>query len=290
MELITDCFSKAIYSTWLFSKPLRTLFDAGEGLVSALRNRSFAIEKVFISHGHFDHIGGLPGLIRIRGQARGDKQKPLTIYYPEGDTGCELIMVYLARLIPAPSYPLEWVPLKEGMRVPISEKGKGKFVEPFPVDHIPQRRALGYSVVETRERLKSEYASLEGQEIAGIVREKGRESVSETYEKKILCYGGDGMAVAAQYIADAELLVHEATFLDDGERGREVHSTVSEAVRAAADAGVSELLLFHFSTRYGTSEIFKALQEAVTAAELDIPVHVLLGSRTSALKKDLDGD
>ena len=56
--LLTDVFSKAIYSTWIFSKPLRTLFDAGEGLVSALRNRAFAIERVFITHGHYDHIGG----------------------------------------------------------------------------------------------------------------------------------------------------------------------------------------------------------------------------------------
>ena len=283
-DLVTDAFSKAIYSTWLFSKPLRTLFDAGEGVVSALRNRSFAIERVFITHGHYDHIGGLPGVVRIRGQGRGDKEKTLVIYYPEGDRGCELVKAFVTNLVSRPSFHLEWIPLKEGSRVDISEKGKGKFVEAFPLEHIPGRRCLGFNVCETRKRLKSEYSSLDEKEIARIASEKGSDDITETYEKKLLTYGGDGLAIAPQHISDTDLLIHEATFLDDGERGREIHATVSEALSAAAAAHAAELLLYHFSTRYSPPAIFKALREEAQKISIDIPISVLIGNRISSLE------
>jgi ribonuclease Z len=286
LELVTDAFSKAIYSTWLFSKPLRTLFDAGEGLVSALRNRSFAIERVFITHGHYDHIGGLPGLVRIRGQGRGDKEKPLAIYYPEGDSGCELLQAYIARLVPNPSFHLEWVPVRDGTQIEISEKGKRKYVEAFPVEHMSRRLCLGFNVCETRERLKREYASMDEKEIASLARKNGRETLTETYEKRVLSFCGDGLAVEPDRVMETDLLIHEATFLDDGERGKEIHSTVSEAVAAAKAARTSELLLLHFSTRYRASDIFKALRTEVRKAGIEIPVHALLGGRISALETD----
>ena len=50
-------YSKAMYSTWFYYKPARLLFDAGEGVASALGNFIFGIERIFISHGHHDHIG-----------------------------------------------------------------------------------------------------------------------------------------------------------------------------------------------------------------------------------------
>ena len=274
MELVTDAFSKAIYSTWLFSKPLRTLFDAGEGFVSALRNRSFAIERVFVSHGHYDHIGGIPGLVRIRGQGRGDNEKPLAIYYPEGDQGCELLQAFIARLVSRPSFHLEWVPIRAGTRIEISEKGKHKYVEAFPVEHMGHRLCLGYNVCETRERLKREYASLDQKKISQLAREQGREAITETYEKKLFSFGGDGLAVNPEHVMETDLLVHEATFLDDGERGRQIHATVSEAIAAAKAARVSD--------------IFKALREQVEQAELTIPVHALLGGRISAVEMDRD--
>jgi len=80
MRLIV--YSKGLYSTWLYYAPDRLAFDAGEGLSSILGNKCFAIQHVFLSHGHADHISGLIGLINIRNSGMGDTEKPLTIYYP----------------------------------------------------------------------------------------------------------------------------------------------------------------------------------------------------------------
>ncbi len=67
-------YSKALYSSWLYYSPDRLLFDAGESVSSIMGNKSFAIERVFLSHGHTDHIAGLVGLINIRNSAMGDKK------------------------------------------------------------------------------------------------------------------------------------------------------------------------------------------------------------------------
>ena len=63
--------------------------------------------------------------------------------------------------------------------------------------------------------------------------------------------------VVLEAARDAEVLVHEATFLDEErERARETaHSTALEAAEIARDAEVSFLALTHLSNRYFGPEI-----------------------------------
>ena len=76
---------KRFNATWLFYRPDNLLLDCGEGAATSLGNGGYAIERVFLTHGHIDHIAGLPVLLWSRASGMGDVDKPLTIYYPRDD-------------------------------------------------------------------------------------------------------------------------------------------------------------------------------------------------------------
>ncbi|MCJ8329130.1 MAG: MBL fold metallo-hydrolase, partial [Lentisphaeria bacterium] len=83
--MIIKNFSKALYSSWHYYAPDRILFDCGEGAALHLKQEIFAVQKIVLSHGHIDHISGLLSFLCLRQSTKGDTEKPLDIYYPEGD-------------------------------------------------------------------------------------------------------------------------------------------------------------------------------------------------------------
>lgn len=243
-------YSKALYSTWFYYKPARLLLDAGEGVSCALQNFIFGIERILLSHGHYDHIGGLPGVVHSRASAMGDREKPLSVIYPKGDPLVAMMQDYVARSAYEISYDLRWEPLEPGARIALDGEDSKMFLSPFQVNHARRGLCLGYNLVEQRQRLKSEYADLSQAEIAQIARQHGRQGLMEPYEKILLAYGGDSMPLDPISVRGAEVLMHDATFLDSKDREDPTHATMEEAFRVAVDAEVSALVLFHVSSRY----------------------------------------
>ncbi|MBI4615508.1 MAG: MBL fold metallo-hydrolase [Planctomycetes bacterium] len=264
-------FSLAKYSTWFFYGPDHVLLDCGEGVSTTLTNRIYAIERILLSHGHGDHVAGIPGFLYSRASSMGDTAKPLAIYYPRGDSNIDRLRKYIAQILPNPPYPLSWIGTGPGERIELPVPNR--HVRTFPTVHLQRGASLGYAVVESRSRLKKEFAALSQKEIVAVVREKGRDYLTETYEKNLLVYSGDSMPLPPALAEEAEVLLHEATFLDPGERDLEIHSTVVEALRVAIEARVSSLVLFHLSTRYGKKDVKDAIQSAVAAAGTKLPVY-----------------
>jgi ribonuclease Z len=244
-------YSKGLYSTWLYYAPDRLAFDAGEGISSILGNKCFAIQHVFLSHGHADHISGLIGLINIRNSGMGDTEKPLTIYYPKENWRVLELIAYIAKTNSKLSYDLAWVPLEPGDRVTLFEGQNPRYIEAFRTQHTRSELSLGYNIVEVRRRLKEEYRGLPQEEIAQLVREKGREAITTTYPQKLFSYGGDSAPIDPRLIEGTEVLCHEATFLNPEDRENPTHSTLEEALEVARRAGVKrELFVIHISSRY----------------------------------------
>jgi ribonuclease Z len=264
-------YSKAIYSTWFYYGPDRVLFDAGEGMASRLENRAFAIRRVCLSHGHLDHISGLPTLLNIRMAGMGEKTKPLDIFYPEGDRFVEGLRAHLDRAMGRLSYDLNWRPVGANDRIPLTAdeddapRQHERWMETFPTAHSRGRLTLGYRIVEQRNRLRPEFSGRHQSEIRDMVKELGRDAVTERYAHRLLAYLGDTVPFDPEPYAGADVLLHEATFLDPADRENMVHSTLDEAIDAAVRSNARELVLFHVSSRYPRRQIRQMVPAALSA-------------------------
>ena len=278
-----DGYSKAMYATWFYYKPARILLDAGEGVSPALGNGVFGIENVFLSHGHFDHVSGVPGLVLSRKSARGDKEKPMTIHYPQGDRLVGALREYVANFTAGHalglSYDLTWRELEPGDRIPLGESRDRGYMEVFRTLHSRRHLTLGYKICETRTRLRAEHSHLTEREIAAIAREHGRDGLMEEYEKKLLVYGGDSMPLDPDEVRDAEVLMHDSSFLDEGDREEPTHATMEEALRVAIEANVGAVILFHVSSRYPRPTVEKHLRKLIEKYPLDRPVVLVINHR-----------
>jgi ribonuclease Z len=236
----------------------RVLFDCGEGTQQQLL-RSVGLpelDAIFLTHYHLDHWLGLLGVLKTFDLRA--RERPLTVYGPPGLRG--LIETLRPLVVGRTGYALRLVELE-----PHEEVDFGAYlVAAFPVDH--RVAAYGYAIVEHDRpgRFDADAARAlgvpegpafgrlqRGEEVAGV---RPEQVVGPRRPGRRIVISGDTRPCQTTevYAHGADLLVHEATFLEDERvRARETaHSTAAQAAAIARDAGVRLLALTHLSTRY----------------------------------------
>jgi ribonuclease Z len=239
------------------------LFDCGEGSQRQMirYGTGFAVDAVFFTHFHADHYLGIIGFLRTLGM--GGREHELNLYGPPPATRLldQAIHLGVERL----AFPVKVNELKGGEAI-----DKGSYlVRAVKVDH--RVNALGYVVEEkTRPgRFDPEKARAlgvpSGPDFGRLQRGETLSLKDGTVVKPEQVMGGARAGrkvvlsgdtrpcpalVAAS--ADADLLVHEATFSDDEqERALETrHSTAREAGRVARESKSRRLILTHLSSRH----------------------------------------
>ena len=240
----------------------RILFDCGEGTQQQLL-RSVGLpelDAIFITHFHLDHWLGLLGMVKTFDLRA--REKPLTIYGPPGITQ---LFTGLRPIIGRTAYPLATVDLEPHEEI----RYESFLVSPFAVKHRVE--AYGYAIVEDDRpgRFDVEAARAlgvpdgpdfgrlqRGETVNGV---RPEQVMGETrVGRRIVISGDTAPCQAVEVFAhDADVLVHEATFMEDERaRARETfHSTAKQAAEIARDAGVRLLALTHLSTRYFPRDI-----------------------------------
>ena len=240
----------------------RLLFDCGEGTQRQLVRSTglIELEDVFITHFHADHVLGLPGMLKTFGLRQ--RERPLTVY---GPAGLRSLFAALRPIVGRVGFPLELRELEPNEEI----ERDGYRIAAYETDH--GIGALGYALVEDPrpgafdpERARElgvkpgpDFGRLqEGEIVDGVHPDQVMGAPRRG--RRIVLAGDTAPCEMTRLVAfEADLLVHEATFLDEeADRAAETrHSTARQAAELAAAAGVTMLALTHISPRYGGKEV-----------------------------------
>ena len=233
---------------------------AGEETVIAMPDQFIHINNVLLTHGHMDHAAGFAYYLSQRnfcGQSAGTILAPKNLLTP-----MKQILEAWSRL-DGNRIPAKLVGVKPGDEYQIKPN---LFARVFPTKH--SRGSVGYSVIEKRKKLKTEFQGLKGPEIVEL-KKKGVE-IDYTLELPIVTYLGDTQYVdfsQLEYIAKSKILIAECTFYEDEHSGRAEagkHMHIEEFTMLLNKLQNEHIIITHTTQRTPMYEIHKILKKALS--------------------------
>lgn len=266
-------------------KGRKILIDCGEGTQVAMRILKWgfkSIDMILISHGHGDHILGLPGLLSTMGNS--ERREPVYIMGPKGIGNIIKGLLLAVPYLPYDIYLLEAD--EASVAVNFSEKGvelgnvdeksklsKDLIISTLELDHsapcigysfyIPRKpkfnveKAIKYGLPKNlwKSLQKGETVTYNGKVIKPeMVLDEEREGIKVSYITDTRPVEG-----IADFIKNSHLFICEGTYGDDEDLKKAVenkHMTFSEAAHLAYEGNVRELILTHFSPAMDEPQVF----------------------------------
>ncbi len=223
------------------------------------------IDNVCISHGHMDHAAGVAYYLSQRGFI-GTEPGRVIVHRDQARNIQRLMDV--------------WADI-EGHHAPGQIEGvlpdedvslrRGLIIRPFAVKHAAC--ALGYSLIEIRNKLKAEFVGKSGPQLVEL--KKRGIAIENRTEVSLMAYCGD-TAVAdfldLPWVAEAQVLILECTFVD-GDHIRRArlgdHIHLSD-LRGVLERVQSEhVVLNHLTRRTDLRQAKKMLPSAVETCDVD---------------------
>jgi ribonuclease Z len=250
-----ELVSRAMTSTWIHLPENNTLLDAGDAVATTLGRRAGRIRHVFLSHDHFDHIGGLPALIHYRASDPTARNNPLEIHFPKHSGALDQILA-LGKAMGRANIQYSQIHPQETVQV-----GKNRFVKAFAVTHgrYPKGAALGFALIEKRTKLKARFQGLPQTELRAAASQG--ETLSLEVNHILLAYSGDAMPIPVEECAHCGILLHDTNFLEESHREQNTHASLAEVVRLATQAKPKTTIAIHVSPRYSKEQREEATRQ-----------------------------
>jgi ribonuclease Z len=250
----------------------KILIDCGEGTQVSMRLLGWgfkSIDVICITHGHGDHIVGLPGLLATIGNS--GRLEPITIIGPIGITDIVNGLRTAAHYLP---YDINIVEAPKSMDM------KGFTISTLELDH--SANCLGYSFYFSR-KPKFNAEKAEEKEIPKTFWSWLQKNETVVYNGKTylpsMVLGEERKGIKLSFITDtrpspeipsfikeSDLLICEGTYGSEDDKQKAVnykHMTFSEAAKLALDGQVQELLLTHFSPSMLEPETYKTNADSI---------------------------
>ena len=252
------------------------LVDCAEGTQVQLRKSKIKIQRInhiFISHLHGDHFFGLIGLISSMHLL--GRKKELHVFAPPQLE--EIINIQFEASQTELIYPLIFHPINPDVNEKIFENDKIS-VTTIPLNHRIPTCGFLFKEKKFNKKLKKEVINNLNIPISEFVKIKNgadfTDSEGRLYKNEELadpppsqrsyayCSDTGYYEPVIPIIKNADLLYHEATFMDDmaAVAAEKYHATTIEAATIATKANVKKLIIGHFSNRYDDTELM--LEEA----------------------------
>jgi ribonuclease Z len=246
---------------------LNLMFDIG-----TLPVENIHIRNLFLTHAHLDHSAGVPYYISQRTLLH---LSPPNIYiHPTLKEPLEEILSIYSKLEDC-NYKYNLHPMNSGEKIVLN---KNYFVSSYPSFHrVPSQ---GYTIYETKRKLKLEYIGLKNQEIVEL-KKKGTE-ISEEKTEPVISFSGD---TKIEYLLENEdvrkskVLFLECTYIDQDKTvdhtRRWGHIHLDEIIANADKFENERIVLIHFSKRYPDKYILKTIYNKIPDS-LKTKVHCFL--------------
>ena len=245
-------------SCYILCNGRAVLIDCGEGTQIALKNttcKAKKIDMICITHFHADHISGLPGFLLSMGNE--GREEKITI---AGPRGIERIVKSLTVIASGLPFEIDFAEVEDHKIIGAA----GMEITPFRLRHglecfgysfylprsgkfDPEKARLNNVPQSLWSRLqKNEETELDGRIFTpDMVLGEVRKGIKLTY-----CTDTRPCKNISASAAGSELFICEGLYYEQDKAERAVktgHMLFSEAARLAADAGVKEMWLTHYS-------------------------------------------
>ena len=245
-------YSVAGEETVIAIPQLDVCFDIGKA-----PDQLISVNHVLLTHGHMDHAAGIAYYLSHRkfcGQSEGTVLTPPSTMEP-----LRQILDGWGRL-DGSRIPAKLVPARPGDEYRIKPNLVARV---FPTKHT--RDAVGFCVIETRKKLKAEYAALTGPQLVEL--KKQGIAIDNPVEIPLVSYLGDTQYVdfsQLDYISKSKILIAECTFFADehterADAGRHMH--IDEFAPLLERMQNEYIIITHLSLRTGIGEAKRMLRQ-----------------------------